>query len=446
MIAALAIVAAIAAEALAVYTGAELFAAAYREDQQQAVTAVAFVAVALVAYGLPRAVGELGLTGRRASIVLAAVTYLALYGAMRIEFAGDLALWNWSWVVGFIDDAETTTRESGPALIGGALLIGIWVRSSWRSYQQVDGESIARTIGVPFAVVTVFVILGAATDRTGVIARGAVSFYVVAVLALALSQSALSGATIGTLRAGSVTATLLAGTAAVTVVCVVVFTIVFGILGDQFGELVGDILNTILIVIFTPIAWILEKLISLLLPGSPGLPEVQLPDPITQVEAEPGEADGRASRPFLVAGRMIVLFAAILAGVAIVTFFTRLRAAGRNARREIVHRSGAGSLGADLAAGFRALFSRSSQGYAPPPSSPAVRLYREVLERAERTGRPRAPGETPREFAPALHGLFHTPVTDEITMAFQEARYAGREPDPALLAELERRWRSTELE
>ena len=50
-------------------------------------------------------------------------------------------------------------------------------------------------------------------------------------------------------------------------------------------------------------------------------------------------------------------------------------------------------------------------------------------------------GITAAEFAPELAETFHTPVTDEITAAFQEARYAGRDPDPRTLADLERRWR-----
>jgi len=54
----------------------------------------------------------------------------------------------------------------------------------------------------------------------------------------------------------------------------------------------------------------------------------------------------------------------------------------------------------------------------------------EVLQRAEATGYPREPGSTPNEFAPTLVTAFHTPVTDEITAAFEQARYAGRDSLP----------------
>ena len=45
------------------------------------------------------------------------------------------------------------------------------------------------------------------------------------------------------------------------------------------------------------------------------------------------------------------------------------------------------------------------------------------------------------EYSPALAETLQTDVTLEITRAFEEARYAGREPDAATVAELQRRWK-----
>jgi hypothetical protein len=39
-----------------------------------------------------------------------------------------------------------------------------------------------------------------------------------------------------------------------------------------------------------------------------------------------------------------------------------------------------------------------------------------------------------------LNQTFATPVTDDITKAFEAARYAGREPDARTIEELRRRW------
>ena len=48
--------------------------------------------------------------------------------------------------------------------------------------------------------------------------------------------------------------------------------------------------------------------------------------------------------------------------------------------------------------------------------------------------------ETAREFAPELRITFASPVTDDITRAFEAARYAGREPDARAIEDLRRRW------
>ena len=101
----------------------------------------------------------------------------------------------------------------------------------------------------------------------------------------------------------------------------------------------------------------------------------------------------------------------------------------------------AGGLREDASDLLRSLFRRGTKE-APDSASAARRLYREVLAQAEHAGQARGAGETAEEFAPRLEETFHSGVTDEITAAFEQARYAGREPDARTVAELERRWRA----
>ncbi|MGE5595739.1 MAG: DUF4129 domain-containing protein, partial [Hyphomicrobiales bacterium] len=79
----------------------------------------------------------------------------------------------------------------------------------------------------------------------------------------------------------------------------------------------------------------------------------------------------------------------------------------------------------------------------PRGRTPAEQLYHEVLATAERHGHPRPPGDTPEEFAPHLRDAFRTPVTDDITRAFEHSRYAGRPPSDAEVTDLAHRWRTT---
>ena len=71
-----------------------------------------------------------------------------------------------------------------------------------------------------------------------------------------------------------------------------------------------------------------------------------------------------------------------------------------------------------------------------------MRLYLDILDSAEERGLERPASATPAELQIRLQEQFHTDATDEITALFQQARYAAREPDPALVDGLRRRWQS----
>ncbi|MFQ5380679.1 MAG: DUF4129 domain-containing protein, partial [Dehalococcoidia bacterium] len=51
-----------------------------------------------------------------------------------------------------------------------------------------------------------------------------------------------------------------------------------------------------------------------------------------------------------------------------------------------------------------------------------------MIRRSEALGRARPDGETPREFGPALIEVLHSPVSDEITAAFEDSYYGSRDP------------------
>jgi hypothetical protein len=141
--------------------------------------------------------------------------------------------------------------------------------------------------------------------------------------------------------------------------------------------------------------------------------------------------------------RSALILGIILAAVAVVLYFTRLRRRVRALEEAGPLRGSAGTIREDLASLFRSLLPGGRAGGAARGGAGAARLYQEVLRRAEQTGHAREPAETPSEFAPELLQAFHSAVTDEITAAYEQARYAGREPDPATLAALERRWRES---
>ena len=193
-----------------------------------------------------------------------------------------------------------------------------------------------------------------------------------------------------------------------------------------------------------PVAWVLtnffEFLLGLLGAGGNEAEQIQPPAPAfgTEEPAPEEEGDSVASRiaRYVLAGGAIFLGVAIVAGVILILAILRRRA--EDAGAETSESESAGSLGDDLRGAARNLF-RRERGRQPTGEG-AVRLYLEVLESARRAGRPRSDGQTPHEFAPVLANAFHGDVTDEITAAFEYARYAGRPPGEATLTDLRRRW------
>ena len=438
MIANTAIAALLSSEAIGFYLAAELIAAGYHGKPVHAVAGWMFVVVALAAFGLPRLLEGYGLSPRRMQAIVGIVGMLLIYAIVRYTVAGDIALWELSWVGEFIR-GNTDPSAGGRAFFAAMLLIALWARTSIRFRDEVEVESITRQVGVPFAVVTLLMLAGTGTSRAPEIARAGAAFYALAVVALAMSQLSLSGATIGHVRSGGITAVLLASTVGVVLAGLLIAGLVFGLLGPLLGPAIGRVVTNVLTIVLTPFSWLLSNFFKLLFSGSSGLPNL---NPAAGPAQKPGAPEGAYSpaHKFAIdALRGLALLIVIGAAAGGIWLFIRLRNRVRGAHREDHAVGAAGSFGDDVRDLFGALFHRGpSRGSGS--ASEMAKLYLEVLRRAEQNGQPRIPGETPAEIAPRLTTTFRTQVTDDITRAFEEARYAGREPDPRTLAELQQRW------
>ncbi len=443
MIRGAAVLGAVVAEALAVYALAEWAAAGYDVDRRT-VGWYSYVLVALVAFAVPRLTDWLALSSRAATAAFFVTAYVFIYGILRLVYAGDFALWDLAWVGNFINDSDVAVGAGFHAFFSAVLLLGLWARQSTRSAFDMDLEAMPRVVGPVFLAVTVLVVLGAMTDRTGEVGRAAAGFYAVAIMALACSQLALSGATLPDLQAGGIAATLLGGIAAATVACLVLAALLLAVLGPVVGPPLAHGLDLILTAILTPPAIILAWIFDLLLPDELQFPAINNDARPAATDQGAGEEDGPSgiARVSAAGLRSLIVFAIILGGIALVAYFARVRQRVQDRLEESPARATVGSLRDDFSNLWRSM-RRSSQSTQVNDSSGVTRLYREMLERAEATGHARRPAETPHEFAPVLQATFHRPVTDEITSAFEQARYAGREPDAATLDALEKRWRES---
>lgn len=441
MIAAIAIIASLLADAFLFATLAELIAAGYTDDPHAA-SAWAFCLVALAGYGLPRILEGFEVSSRTALAITGLGGLLLIYTLVRITSAGDIAIWDLAWIRDFLRAAATTADRGGHAITAAVLLLATWGRSSLRAGDDIEMESIPRSFALPFAFVTAFVVVGAITDRSGEVGRSGAAFYAVAIISLACAQLALSGATFGEMRAGSTAGVMLLATGGAAVVVLLVIGLFTAVLGPIVGPVISSGTQWILTIVLTPFAWVLTKLFEFLFAGASPLQDLteatrQTTQDAGQPKPEDHSAAGEAGLFML---RMFALLLFFAAAAAVVTVFVRLQKR-RNAATVDGREVGiAGNLREDFGSMFRSLFRRPAHREAGYASTEATRLYLEVLGRAETTGHNRPAGETASEFAPELKQAFATPVTDDITQAFEAARYGGREPDARAIAELRRRW------
>jgi hypothetical protein len=235
---------------------------------------------------------------------------------------------------------------------------------------------------------------------------------------------------------------MLAGTAAVAVVGLLLITLLTTIFGPIVGPVISRSIELVLTIVLTPFAWLLTKLFEALFAGANPFPDI--PEQLIRTSEEAANPDESERSTAGEAGVFLMRTIALLLfiGIAMLaaTIFVRLRNRRKARILEGRDTSAVGSLREDFGAMFRGLFGRKRHYEPGVATTEATRLYLEVLNKAEQAGHARPAGETAREFAPELQETFATPVTDDITRAFEAARYAGREPDSRMVEELRRRW------
>lgn len=451
MIAALAVLFSLIAEGSAAYAVVKLFSGAFTDGEREAASILIFIIVSVAGFGVPRLLDALGLPTRRATLLALVATFVIVYGGLRIEFAGDFALWDFAWAIDFMSDASGVSQNGTAEMLSGIALFAMWSRSWWRSRREVETDLLPRDSAVPFGVVTLALVFAAPGDNAGAVAAGVLTFYAAALLSLACSQLARSGKTIGTIRSGDIVVALLVSTVVATLLGVLVFGLLFGLTIDLLGPVVtGPIASgfqSVLVFIFTPVAWFLQLLVdlfrALLGVSEPEGFEQGAPFQSTDQTAELLEAEEPSdySRVVGILGRSFIVLLALSIAAFFVFLLVRLRRSRSRARDDGSESSSVGGLGGDLRDAWNSLFNRRSRPQRHEVG--AVRLYLDVLDSAEESGVERPVSATPAEFQGALHDKFHTDATDEITSLFQQARYAGREPDADAVDSLRKRWQES---
>lgn len=402
---------------------------------------ISLLVLVLAGFAVPRLAGAL-VEPRHAMVAAVVGAVVTVFTVTSLEATGNLSAWTFHWLVDFYREPESTMRAGVPAVLITLLLAVAWARGASRAEQDLDLELHARTMFLPFAIAVVSCVLGAGSSRAGDLATLFAAFFATAVASLAMAQLALGGATLGAVRSGGITATLLVGTAVIAVAVFVVFGVLSRWLGPAVVPLAARAAERVLVALLTPLAWLLTELFERLFQGFDPFQRLQpvLEQAFTDQTANDTGGPTAAERVALFGLRTLGLigFGAVLA--VIVLAWTRARRRYARLRERSTPFGRSGGLAEDLRELWKSLPRLRRAPDRPDSGRAAVRLYLAVLADAERRGHPREPARTPHEFQPVLHQAFQTPVTDEITQLFEEAQYAGRDPEPARVREAAARW------
>ncbi|MEX2236546.1 MAG: DUF4129 domain-containing protein [Dehalococcoidia bacterium] len=384
-----------------------------------------------------------GLAGALLSVVI-------IYAILRIDYAGDLALWQVGWLPDVILRTGDALGGQSALVVGLISVLALWLRWLLLMQNGVSSEDIRGSFGLGIIVFAGAVLAREDLEAGTTIIRLVLPYLALGLVAIALNQQLeTSAARLGLMRpwALALAATLLGLLVIVGLASLLPST---G-LAEAAIPVARAILfsSGLLIAILALPLILLAELVFLFLPV-----EGVLGDPFPEPAQIPGEIQGEREEEgdspatyFFVSLRVLgVIGLIILALVLIAWMFLYLRRE-RDEEEEREPVAPAGNLLEDVLSLLRALRPhRAPPGPAPPDldeQAMAIReLYLRVEAEAEKRGTPRPASITPRGFAPALGTIFGHDFSEALTGEFERARYARLPVDRRRVEELRRAWRA----
>ena len=163
-------------------------------------------------------------------VVSTLIGLLVLALCLRIELAGDVNIFDFSWILTLIRAEGDVGAYSVTFCLSSFILLATWLRAAYHSSNGIELDTLPRFIVIPFALVAILLTISAVSDVGIATTWAGITYIVIVLLALAGAQLSRSGATLGDFRAGGVATGMLAFTVVLTVVLVVFAGFIFEIL------------------------------------------------------------------------------------------------------------------------------------------------------------------------------------------------------------------------
>jgi hypothetical protein len=375
------------------------------------------------------------------------MSLLVFYAIVRVDFFGDLRLWDFSWIDKlFLDTSKALeSQEAKTAATGIPLLWVVWMRGVFRGAQHISFESVAGNFAIGVVVVAIVEAFVGLVDAPATVGMIAVPYIAVGLLAIATTQAAR-----GDGDAERPFATTFLGVVGGAILVLGVLGLLFALADlGAIANALGVVSKAAGVVISQVVYYVLYPFIMLTILLFEGLKaiwsavygdrppvEIQRGETPTPVDTNTAPADvpewfNWVLRVFI--GGPIV--AAVLGGLwfLFAKYSKRPEAAEK---KESTYSEG--RLGADLGDLLGNFVRRFRPG--GRDIDPALRLYYDMLHAAEDRDMERRPNETPLEFAPRLDQAYAAPTPSHITAVFDDVRYGALTRDRAEVDRLRAEW------
>jgi hypothetical protein len=120
------------------------------------------------------------------------LSLLVFYVIVRIDFFGDLRLWDFSWVDRLFLDTTSALegQEAKTAITGIPLLWLVWMRGVFRGSQPISFDSVAGNFAVGVVVVAIVEAFVGVVEAPAAVGHVALPYIAVGLLAIATTQAA----------------------------------------------------------------------------------------------------------------------------------------------------------------------------------------------------------------------------------------------------------------
>lgn len=406
------------------------------------------VAVVFISFSISRLLMQSDLSIGVIRVWGIVMSLLVFYVIVRVDFFGDLRLWDFSWVDKLLRDtsAALQSQEAKTAATGIPLLWFVWMRGVFRGAQHISFESVAGNFAIGVVVVAIVEAFVGVVDAPATVGHIAVPYIAVGLLAIATTQAARadgdSDRPFATTFLGVVGGAILVLTVLGLLFALADLGAVAHVLG-VVSAVLGAVLSRIVYYILYPFIMLtilmFEGLKAIWTAVYGDRPPIEIDrGTLTPVPGKPQEA---ADVPewFNWALRVVIgvpLVAAIIGGLWLL-FNKYARRLAPSENKESTYAEG--RLGADLGDLLGGLMRRLRPGHGRE-LDPARKLYFDMLHAAEDREIERRPNETPLELAPRLETAFAGPTPLRITSVFDDVRYGGLTPPREEIEKLRTDW------